>query len=114
MKIHKVGIIMNMTGRMGTNQHLMRSIVAIREEGDQISDHELFCLNPFLVGRNERKLQRLSEMSGITIWTTDLDSVLRDPQYPIYFDAQTTTSARQCGQKRFRPENMSIAKSQPP
>ncbi len=93
MKIHKVGIIMNgVTGRMGTNQHLMRSIVAIREEGGlKISDHELILPEPILVGRNERKLQRLSEMSGITIWTTDLDSVLRDPQYPIYFDAQTTT-----------------------
>ncbi|GAK57534.1 oxidoreductase domain protein [Candidatus Vecturithrix granuli] len=93
MKIHKVGIIMNgVTGRMGTNQHLMRSIVAIREEGGlRISDHELILPEPILVGRNERKLQRLSEMSGISIWTTDLDSTLQDPQYSIYFDAQTTT-----------------------
>lgn len=93
MKIHKVGIIMNgVTGRMGTNQHLMRSIVAIREEGGlKISDHELILPEPILVGRNEHKLQRLSEMSGISIWTTDLESVLQDPQYSIYFDAQTTT-----------------------
>ena len=93
MKIHKVGIIMNgVTGRMGTNQHLMRSIVAIREEGGlKISDHELILPEPILVGRNERKLQHLSEMSGISIWTTDLDSILQDPQYSIYFDAQTTT-----------------------
>ena len=32
MKTHHIGIIMNgVTGRMGTNQHLMRSIVAIRD-----------------------------------------------------------------------------------
>ena len=34
LKTHQIGIIMNgVTGRMGTNQHLMRSIVAIREQG---------------------------------------------------------------------------------
>ena len=90
---HTVGIIMNgVTGRMGTNQHLMRSIVAIRKQGGvKISDHEVILPEPVLVGRNPAKLEKLSTMSGIDAWTTDVDSVLADPQYNIYFDAQTTT-----------------------
>jgi len=89
---HKIGIIMNgVTGRMGTNQHLMRSIVAIRRQGGvKFSEEEVIVPEPILVGRNELKLQRLSELSGIKTWSTDPDAVLVDPQYSIYFDAQTT------------------------
>jgi predicted dehydrogenase len=92
LKTHRVGIIMNgVTGRMGTNQHLMRSIVAIRQQGGvQLSDEEVIVPDPILVGRNEVKLRRLSEISGIETWSTDPDMVLADPQYSIYFDAQTT------------------------
>lgn len=92
VKIHKLGIIMNgVTGRMGTNQHLMRSIVAIIKQGGvKISDKEFIMPDPILVGRNPIKLKQLTEMSGITKTTTDLDSVLADPAYTIYFDAQTT------------------------
>ena len=92
MTIHKVGIIMNgVTGRMGTNQHLMRSIVEIIKQGGvKISDSEFILPEPVLVGRNEIKLKQLSEMSGVEKWTTDLDSVLNDPSYSVYFDAQTT------------------------
>lgn len=80
------------TGRMGTNQHLMRSIVAIREQGGvKISDQEVIMPDPVLVGRNPLKLEKLSKMSGIDAWTTDVDSVLADPKYSMYFDAQTTT-----------------------
>lgn len=79
------------TGRMGTNQHLMRSIVAIIKQGGvKISDTEYIMPDPVLVGRNEAKLKKLTEMSGVEKWTTDLDSVMNDPQYQIYFDAQTT------------------------
>jgi predicted dehydrogenase len=79
------------TGRMGTNQHLMRSIVEIIEQGGvQISASEFIMPDPVLVGRNEIKLKKLAEMSGVEKWTTDLDSVLNDPAYTIYFDAQTT------------------------
>jgi predicted dehydrogenase len=90
--IHKVGIIMNgVTGRMGTNQHLMRSIVEIIKQGGvKVSDSEYIVPDPVLVGRNEAKLQQLAVMSGIEKWTTDLDSVVHDPSYQIYFDAQTT------------------------
>ena len=59
MKMHKVGIIMNgVTGRMGTNQHLMRSIVAIIKQGGvKISDNEVIVPDPILIGRNETKLE---------------------------------------------------------
>ncbi|NOR76232.1 MAG: gfo/Idh/MocA family oxidoreductase, partial [Draconibacterium sp.] len=92
MKEHKVGIIMNgVTGRMGTNQHLMRSIVEIIKQGGvQVSPSEFIMPDPILVGRNEIKLKKLAEMSGVEKWTTDLDSVMNDPNYQIYFDAQTT------------------------
>lgn len=92
MKIHKVGIIMNgVTGRMGTNQHLMRSIVEIINEGGvKLSETEYIMPDPILVGRNESKLKKLTEMSGIKKYTTDLDGVLKDSSYSFYFDAQTT------------------------
>ncbi|MGJ3244239.1 MAG: Gfo/Idh/MocA family protein [Opitutales bacterium] len=92
MKTHTIGIIMNgVTGRMGKNQHLLRSICAIIEQGGvAVSPTETIMPDPILVGRNEVKLKKLSEESGVGKWTTDLDSVMTDPAYPIYFDAQTT------------------------
>lgn len=93
MAITTVGIIMNgVTGRMGTNQHLLRSIKAIYEQGGiKINDKDRIQVDPILVGRNEVKLQELCKRSGFTKFTTDLNSVLKDPAYPIYFDAQSTT-----------------------
>jgi predicted dehydrogenase len=90
--IHRVGIIMNgVTGRMGGNQHLMRSIVEIIKQGGvKVSPTEFILPDPILVGRNEAKLKKLAEQSGVGKWTTDLDEVLKDPAYHIYFDAQTT------------------------
>ncbi|MCF0061135.1 Gfo/Idh/MocA family oxidoreductase [Dyadobacter chenwenxiniae] len=92
MTTHNIGIIMNgVTGRMGTNQHLLRSIKAIIEQGGvKISADEVIMPDPILVGRNESKLQSLCKQSGIAKYTTDLDSVMSDPQYQIYFDAQVT------------------------
>jgi predicted dehydrogenase len=89
---HRIGIIMNgVTGRMGENQHLMRSIVEIiRQGGVKVSSTEFILPDPILVGRNEIKLKKLSEQSGVEKWTTDLDRVLKDPNYQVYFDAQTT------------------------
>jgi predicted dehydrogenase len=91
-KVHTVGIIMNgVTGRMGTNQHLLRSIAAIMKQGGvKVSPTEFIMPDPILVGRNPVKLQKLAEVSGVKKWTTDLDSVLKDTAYPIYFDAQGT------------------------
>ena len=92
MKIHSVGIIMNgVTGRMGTNQHLIRSIDAIIKQGGvAISASEVIMPDVILMGRDENKLKKLVETSHVNKWTTDLDSVLKDPKYTIYFDAQTT------------------------
>ena len=92
MKTHKIGIIMNgVTGRMGTNQHLMRSIVAIRKQGGvKLSAEETIMPEPLLVGRNTSKLEALSAMAGGVRFTTSLDQALADASCPIYFDSQTT------------------------
>jgi len=93
MAITTVGIIMNgVTGRMGTNQHLLRSIKAIYDQGGiKVNDKDRIQVDPILVGRNEVKLQELCKRSGFTKYTTDLNAVLKDKSYPIYFDAQSTT-----------------------
>src|SRR5260370_32467204 len=90
--VHTVGIIMNgVTGRMGLNQHLRRSVHAIIEQGGVgISESEAIMPRPLLVGRNPAKLEAISREFGDLPWTTDLDSALADPAYSIYFDAQTT------------------------
>ena len=101
MKKHTIGIIMNgVTGRMGTNQHLLRSIKAIIEQGGvKIGPDEIIMPDPILVGRNSSKLEELCRISGISKWTTDLDSTLEDPQYQIYFDAQVTGRRAQAVKK---------------
>ena len=90
MKEHVIGIIMNgVTGRMGTNQHLMRSIAAIRSQGGlPIGPGEVIMPDPILVGRNANKLKRLCEMSGVTKMTTNVEEALADPHNIIYFDAR--------------------------
>lgn len=89
---HTVGIIMNgVTGRMGKNQHLMRSILPIMQQGGvRISANERIMPRPVLTGRNAAKLEKLAGESGIPDWSTDLDRLLDDPDYPVYFDALTT------------------------
>lgn len=91
-KIHRVGIIMNgVTGRMGTNQHLKRSIIAIINQGGiHLGSDEVIMPDPVLVGRNEAKLKALCEEFNIENFSTDLDSVLQDNRYSVYFDSQTT------------------------
>lgn len=88
----RVGIIMNgVTGRMGTNQHLIRSIKAIREQGGvELDNGDVIMPDPILVGRRENKLKELAEAHGIDNWSTDLEACLADENYPIYFDSQTT------------------------
>jgi predicted dehydrogenase len=92
MKEHKIGVIMNgVTGRMGTNQHLLRSIAAIIKQGGvKISGEETIMPDPILVGRNSDKLEKLCELSGVERMTTDLDEALADKNNIIYFDAQVT------------------------
>jgi predicted dehydrogenase len=92
MKTHEIGIIMNgVTGRMGTNQHYIRSILAIRKQGGvKISADEVIMPVPTLVGRSEAKLSQLAAMDAGVKWTTDLDAAMSDPGNTIYFDSQTT------------------------
>jgi predicted dehydrogenase len=91
-KIHDIGIIMNgVTGRMGLNQHLRRSIYAlIKQGGLKISETETILPRPLLVGRSAAKLDAISKECGGLPYTTDLDAALQDKSYSIYFDAQTT------------------------
>ncbi|WP_248924518.1 Gfo/Idh/MocA family protein [Paenibacillus hamazuiensis] len=88
----QLGIIMNgVTGRMGTNQHLIRSIVAIRKQGGvALPNGDVVMPDPILVGRSESKLRALAEAHGISRWSTNLDECLNDDYNQIYFDSQTT------------------------
>ena len=92
MKEHKIGIIMNgVTGRMGTNQHLIRSIDAIIKQGGvRVGPNEVIMPDPILVGRSEDKLKELCARTSVKKYTTDLDQVLADKSYSVYFDSQTT------------------------
>ncbi len=92
MKQHSIGIIMNgVTGRMGTNQHLLRSIAEIIKQGGvMIGPGETIMPDPILIGRDVNKLKKLCAITGVTKMGTDLDKALDDPNNIIYFDAQTT------------------------
>ena len=93
MKQHTVGVIMNgVTGRMGTNQHLLRSMVEIIKQGGvKIGPGETIMPDPILIGRDVNKLEKLCSISGVKKMSTDLDKALADPSNVIYFDAQTTS-----------------------
>lgn len=86
-----IGIVMNgVTGRMGTHQHLIRSILAIRAEGGIVGAGETLMPDPILVGRNPAKLRALAEAHDLDRWTTDLHEALAMPDAEVYFDALTT------------------------
>ncbi|CAM5737343.1 Oxidoreductase OS=Streptomyces microflavus OX=1919 GN=Smic_25600 PE=4 SV=1 [Streptomyces microflavus] len=89
-----VRIAMNgVTGRMGYRQHLVRSILAIREQGGlDLGDGEVLWPEPVLVGRRAHALEELAARHGLTEWSTDLDAVLADDTIDIYFDAQVTSA----------------------
>ena len=81
----RIGVVMNgVTGRMGTNQHLLRSIVAIREQGGvELAAGERIWPEPVLVGPRAEQLKELAEESGVERWTTDLDEALADPGWSL-------------------------------
>jgi len=90
-EIQRIGIIMNgVTGRMGKNQHLLRSIKAIIDEGGINHKGKILMPDPILIGRNMQKLEVLAEESGIDNYSDDLDKVLEDDTCSIYFDALVT------------------------
>ena len=91
MSEKRLGIIMHgVTGRMGTNQHLVRSILEIRKQGGvALKDGRRVMPDPILVGRNAAKVQALAKAHGIERWTTDLDKAL-DSEDEVFFDAAST------------------------
>lgn len=96
--VTRVGIVMNgVTGRMGRNQHLLRSILAIQAEGGipRPRGGGPIWPEPFLVGRDEERVRALAASAGIERWTTRLDEALADPEFEVYFDAQTTPARYQ-------------------
>ncbi len=92
MAERRLGIIMNgVTGRMGTNQHLIRSILAIRSQGGtRLSNGDVVVPDPILVGRNAEKLQALCSAHNIDRWTQDLDAALANKDATLFFDAGPT------------------------
>jgi predicted dehydrogenase len=88
----RIGIIMHgVTGRMGMNQHLIRSILEIRRQGGvALKDGTRLMPDPLLVGRNAAKVEELARQHGVERWTTDLDSALKEKSDTVFFDAAST------------------------
>ena len=92
MTEHRLGVVMNgVTGRMGTNQHLIRSILAIIEQGGvSLNNGDTVMPDPILVGRNAAKVEALAAAHGVRRWTTDLDSAIRNSDDRVFFDSAST------------------------
>ncbi|MDP3204072.1 MAG: Gfo/Idh/MocA family oxidoreductase, partial [Hydrogenophaga sp.] len=92
MATHRLGLIMHgVTGRMGMNQHLIRSICAIRAQGGvTLSNGDKVMPDPILIGRNAEKMEALAKANNIARWGTDLDAALANPDDTVFFDAGTT------------------------
>jgi predicted dehydrogenase len=88
----RIGIIMHgVTGRMGMNQHLVRSILEIRKQGGvALKDGTRVMPDPLLVGRNAVKVEQLAREHAVERWTTDLDSALENGEDTVFFDAAST------------------------
>jgi predicted dehydrogenase len=109
MDTHRIGVIMNgVTGRMGTNQHLIRSIKAIIEQGGvRLSPSETIMPDPVLVGRSVEKLKALVAREGVGRVATSLDEELANPGNQIYFDS-TLTGQRPIGIRKAIAAGKSI------
>jgi predicted dehydrogenase len=92
MAVRRLGIIMHgVTGRMGYNQHLVRSILAIRDQGGiSLSNGDRLVVDPIIVGRNRDKIEALAKKHNIARWSDDLDAALANKDDEIFFDAGTT------------------------
>lgn len=90
--MQRIGVIMHgITGRMGYNQHLVRSVLAIRDQGGvTLKSGEKVMLDPILVGRNGSKIEEIARKHNVARWTTDIDSALANPDDTLFFDAGTT------------------------
>jgi len=87
-----LGLIMNgVTGRMGLNQHLIRSIIAIRDQGGVLlANGDRMLPDPILIGRDAEKVKLLAKRFNVERWSTDLDKALAEKDDTIFFDAATT------------------------
>ena len=103
METRNIGIVMNgVTGRMGTNQHLIRSILAIIKQGGvKINDNLTLMPQPILTGRSENKLRPLAvdvakkEIGRELPFTTNIQQALDDKKNQIFFDASGTLQRAQ-------------------
>jgi predicted dehydrogenase len=92
MAEQRLGLIMHgVTGRMGYNQHLVRSILAIRDQGGiALSNGDRLIVDPIIVGRDADKIERLAKKHNIARWSSDIDAALANPEDTVFFDAGTT------------------------
>ncbi|MCL6654654.1 oxidoreductase [Agrobacterium rubi] len=90
--MQRIGVIMHgITGRMGYNQHLVRSVLAIRDQGGvTLKSGEKVMLDPILVGRNGEKIEAIAKKHNVERWTTDIDAALANSEDTLFFDAGTT------------------------
>ena len=103
MAQQRLGLIMHgVTGRMGYNQHLVRSILAIRDQGGvALRNGDKLVIDPIIVGRDREKIQALAEKHAIHRWSTDLDAALENPEDTVFFDAGTTLMRAELLEKAF-------------
>lgn len=88
------------TGRMGYRQHLLRSILALREQGGlDLGDGEVIWPEPVLLGRDADKLRAIADRHGLERWTCEVDQVIADPSVDVYFDAQITAARAEAVKK---------------
>jgi predicted dehydrogenase len=92
MATQNLGLIMHgVTGRMGLNQHLVRSIVAIRNQGGvTLANGDKVMPDPILIGRNAEKIEALARAHHISRWGTNLEAALDNKADTVFFDAGTT------------------------
>ncbi|WP_376099011.1 Gfo/Idh/MocA family protein [Roseomonas sp. CCTCC AB2023176] len=92
MAQRRIGLIMHgVTGRMGMNQHLIRSVAAIRADGGvPLANGDRLMPDPIIIGRNREKLEALARAHSVERVGTDLDAALANPDDTVFFDAATT------------------------
>jgi predicted dehydrogenase len=116
MSTRRIGIVMHgVTGRMGTNQHLVRSILEIRRQGGvALKDGTRLVPDPLLVGRSAAKIEALARQHGVPRWTTDLDAALASGEDEVFFDAASTQLRPQLLSAQSAPASTSTARSPSP
>jgi predicted dehydrogenase len=103
------------TGRMGMNQHLIRSIKAIREQGGvALKNGDRVMPDPILIGRNADKIEALAKAHGVARWGTDVTAALANPDDTVFFDAATTQMRPAADAGHRTPASTSIARSRSP